>query len=129
MIFVDTSFWVALLNPRNTGHGEAQLLLERFADQALVTSNHIRGETWTFLRRRAGHRAAVAFLDAVERSPRLRVANIPPVLEDEALRWLRQHDERECDGRQERLVHCAVHTLGVSRSRKARDQHAHAGED
>jgi predicted nucleic acid-binding protein len=95
VIFVDTSFWVALLNPRNTGHGEAQLLLERFADQALVTSNHIRGETWTFLRRRAGHRAAVAFLDAVERSPRLRVANIPPVLEDEALRWLRQHDERE----------------------------------
>src|SRR4249919_2050772 len=29
----------------------------------LVTSNHVRGESWTFLRRRIGHADAVGFLD------------------------------------------------------------------
>jgi uncharacterized protein len=61
----------------------------------LVTSNHVRGETWTYLRRRAGHRHAVAFLDATERSPRVRVVTVPDELESQALRWLRRHDERE----------------------------------
>ena len=71
MIFVDTSFWVALRNRRDARHGEAAELLERHQAGPLVTTNHVRGETWTFLRRRAGHRSAVGFLDAVERSPRL----------------------------------------------------------
>jgi predicted nucleic acid-binding protein len=55
-----------------------------------------RGETWTYLRRRAGHRHAVAFLDAIERSPRVRVVTVPDELESQALGWLRRHDEREC---------------------------------
>jgi predicted nucleic acid-binding protein len=37
----------------------------------------------------------VSFLDMVERSPRLRILTVEPKLEKEALRWLRQHDERE----------------------------------
>jgi uncharacterized protein len=61
----------------------------------LVSSNHVRGEAWTYLRRRAGHRHAVAFLDAIERSPRVRVVTVPDELESQALRWLRRHDERE----------------------------------
>jgi predicted nucleic acid-binding protein len=95
LIFVDTSFWVALRNLRDTHHGGAKALLEANARRPLVTSNHVRGETWTFLRRRVGHRSAVDFLDAVERSPRLQVASVSVKLEDDALRWLRRHDERE----------------------------------
>lgn len=95
MIFVDTSFWVALRNRRDGRHAEAVELLRLHADRHLLTSNHVRGETWTFLRRRVGHGAAVDFIDAVERSPRLRVVTVTDELEQEALNWLRRHDERE----------------------------------
>ncbi len=95
MIFVDTSFWVAYRNRRDLHHADAVELLEHRARSALVTSNHVRGETWTFLRRKSGHRAAVEFLDALAASPRITVANIAPDQEQMALAWLRQHDERE----------------------------------
>jgi predicted nucleic acid-binding protein len=95
VIFVDTSFWVALRNRRDSNHTRAAGLLAAHADAALMTTNHVRGETWTYLRRRAGHRAAVDFLEVVERSPRIRVTQVGEDLEAEALRWLRRRDERE----------------------------------
>jgi predicted nucleic acid-binding protein len=95
VIFVDSSFWVALRLARHVRHEEARVLLTRYADASLVTSNHVRGETWTFLRRRVGHDAAVDFLDAVARSPRLQLVFAGEVLEAAALKWLRRRDERE----------------------------------
>ncbi len=95
MIFVDTSFWVALRNRRNSHHGVAVDLLRKHADGALLTSNQVRGETWTYLRRRVGHAAAVEFLDSLEHSPRIRVSPVERVHEESALGWLRRHDERE----------------------------------
>jgi predicted nucleic acid-binding protein len=95
VIFVDSSFWIALRMRRDDRHEAAVALAEATAAEALATSNHVRGETWTFLRRRDGHRSAVAFLDLVERSPRIRVHHVTDDLELEALRWLRRHDERE----------------------------------
>ena len=32
----------------------------------MLTTNHVVGETWTFLRRRAGHAYGTAFLDRIE---------------------------------------------------------------
>lgn len=61
----------------------------------LVTSNHVRGETWTYLRRKLGHPAAVSFLDAVSQSHRIQVLDVEAPQEAEALQWLRQHDEPE----------------------------------
>jgi predicted nucleic acid-binding protein len=95
MIFVDTSFWVAARNRRDPHHGEAAALLRAHGDRNLVTSNQIRGETWTYLRRRAGHPAATSFLDMLEHSPRVTVLWIDEDLETSALAWLRRHDERE----------------------------------
>lgn len=95
MIFVDTSFWVAFRNRADARHDEARELLSAHGQSGLVTSNHVRGETWTFLRRKAGHLAAVGFLDAVDTSPRLRVVVATNDQESEALGWLRRHDERE----------------------------------
>jgi uncharacterized protein len=95
VIFVDSSFWIALRLPRDDHHGEAAELLERYGDGGLVTSNHVRGETWTFLRRRAGHRSAVHFLELLEQTVRLQPVFVTEQLEDQALRWLRRHDERE----------------------------------
>ena len=95
MIFVDTSFWLALHNSRDSRHGDATTLLRRHAGRQLVTTNHVRGETWTFLRRRAGHGAAVLFLDVLERSPRVRFSQVSQQAEQRALEWLRRHEERE----------------------------------
>lgn len=94
MIFVDTSFWVAIRNARDGRHEEAQAILRRVEDAHLVTSNHVVGETWTFLRSRVGHRSGVACLEALSRSARLRIMHVPEALEQAALGWLRRHDER-----------------------------------
>ena len=80
---------------RDGRHAAATALSSIHADERLATSNHVRGETWTLLRRRADLRIATAFLDRVERSPRVEVLFASRELEDDALRWLRQHDERE----------------------------------
>ncbi|MBA3778868.1 MAG: PIN domain-containing protein [Chloroflexi bacterium] len=95
MIFVDTSFWVALASSRDDRHDDARTLLQRFGGERLATSNHVRGETWTFISRRHGHAAAVALLERLEVSQRLRVLFTGQELEEEALRWLRRHDERQ----------------------------------
>ena len=81
--------------PRDPYHERARLLFESFGGAPLMTSNHVRGETWTFLLRRARHEAGVRFLDALERTERVGVHFVDELLEREALDWLRRHDERE----------------------------------
>jgi predicted nucleic acid-binding protein len=49
---------------------------------------------WTFVRRRAGHRAAVSVADSIESTARLTVLTIERDDEREAWAWLRRHDER-----------------------------------
>jgi uncharacterized protein len=95
LIFVDTSFWVAARMRRDAHHDEALRLLTRERGERLVTSNHVRGETWTFLRRRSGHASAVAFLEMLAATRRVDVVLVEQDVENRALRWLRQHDERE----------------------------------
>lgn len=95
MIFVDSSFWIGLANERDARHPEATALLGSVGTSQLVTSNHVLGESWTWIRRRAGHRDAVRFVDGVAASPRLRVAHVDDELEGRAWAWLRRHDERE----------------------------------
>ena len=50
-----------------------------------MTSTQVRGETWTYPRRRMRHSAAVGFLDLIERSPRVEVAFVSKELQDEAI--------------------------------------------
>jgi predicted nucleic acid-binding protein len=90
--FVDTSYWVALRLRRDANHGVAVSLWT--PGQALLTTNHVVGETWTFLRRRDGHGSAVAFLDAVESADWLTVVHVNEAIEREARAWLRRHHER-----------------------------------
>jgi predicted nucleic acid-binding protein len=95
LIFVDTSFWVGLINRRDARHEQATRLLAAHADDRLVTTNQVRGETWTFLRRRAGHGAAVRFLDALAASPRVEVLRVSETAEADAEQWLRRRHDRE----------------------------------
>ena len=95
MIFVDSSFWIALHLERDEHHRAARRVLRAVGDRRLATSNHVRGETWTFLRRHTWHELAVAFLDRLGRTQRLELVFVDEQREAEALEWLRRHDERE----------------------------------
>lgn len=53
------------------------------------------GETWTIIRRRSGHRAAIGFVDRLDLLPHVEIAHVGAALEDDAWAWLRRHDERE----------------------------------
>jgi predicted nucleic acid-binding protein len=92
--FADTSFWVALTNRRDDRHPHALALWLAHAERGVLTTNHVLGETWTVLRRRAGHAVAVAFLDSLDRGHRAAVLRVTAELEGDALTWLRRHDER-----------------------------------
>ncbi len=92
--FVDTSFWVALRGFREQHHDPARELWGRYRS-SVVTTNHVLGETWTFLRRREGHEKARDFLDRISGIPGLSVHHVEPDAEAGAWRWLRRRGERE----------------------------------
>lgn len=94
MKFADSSFWVALQYARDEHHHEARALWEQ-QSRAVVTSNHVAGETWTFLRRRTGHREALRFIRGVGASEGVTMYHVDESLERDAWRWLERHDERE----------------------------------
>jgi uncharacterized protein len=96
VIFIDSSFLIAAFIKRDENHAAASALYQAVVNRRVVTTNHVRGETWTWLRSRSRHENAVAFLDNVEiAESHVEIARVSEELEDEALRWLRQHDERE----------------------------------
>lgn len=94
MIFVDSSYWIAHELPRDSRHDEARRLEARHGRRPLVTSGDVVAESWTFLRRRAGHAPTMAWLDRVLTAPGVTIARIDEELEAEAWAWLRVHDER-----------------------------------
>ncbi len=121
MIFVDTSFWVAARLSRDDHHTDALALLEHVSEQRLVTSNHVQGETWTFLGRRDGHATAVAFLDMLARTSWVDVLRASEDHETEALSWLRRHNERK-------YSFVDATSFAVMRSLKIRDALAFDGD-
>jgi predicted nucleic acid-binding protein len=94
VIFVDSSFWIAEALPRDAHHSVAGGLAQRYSGGRLATTNLVVGETWTFVRRRAGHRRAVRWLDVLLGASRIVVMHVDETLEDDAWAWLRVHDER-----------------------------------
>jgi len=71
-VFVDTSAFIAHLVESDPGHEEAWLVFDelRGARRPFFTSTDVLDEVVTFLRRRAGHGAAVAAGEAI-RNPAL----------------------------------------------------------
>jgi uncharacterized protein len=94
VIFVASSFWIGFVDRLETRHLDAVALTEAYSNAGLVTTNHVVGETWTFLRARHGHRVALRFLDLSENTDRLEVVFTSKGLESDAKRWLHLHDER-----------------------------------
>jgi predicted nucleic acid-binding protein len=97
MKFADTGWWVAWSLPGDAHHDDALALAASLGREQVLTTNHVVGETWTFLVRRAGHRVGVGFLGAVEQlrdDKRLVVHRVDDEQEQAAWQWLRRHDER-----------------------------------
>lgn len=94
MTFVDSSFWIAHELSRDRHHSEARSLERQHGRGRLVTSTAVVAETWTYLRRRAGHPPTMAWLDRVLAATDVGVERIDEDLEAEAWAWLRVHDER-----------------------------------
>jgi predicted nucleic acid-binding protein len=94
MRFADTTFWFGLQERRDARHEPARAIVQRGVGR-VVTTNHVIGETWTLLRRRSGHAAAVGFLDRMQALTGVQVVHIDEETEAEAWRWLRARDERE----------------------------------
>lgn len=94
MRFADTSFWFGLQERRDQRHEQARALVQRGMGR-VVTTNHVLGETWTLLRRRSGHAAAVGFLDRLQALPDVQIVHVDEATEAAAWRWLRARGERE----------------------------------
>jgi predicted nucleic acid-binding protein len=92
--FVDTSFWVALLSAHDRNHATACELAESGLGP-LLTSNHVVGETWTFVCRRHGHASAGAAIRALRDVPGLTIVHVEELVEEDAWRWLSRHTD--CD--------------------------------
>jgi len=94
LIFVDTSFWVAVSMRADGRHDEAVALLDSTARRPLVTSSHVLGETWTFVRSRESHAGAVALMRKIRAAARLSVVFVDEEFEESAWEWLERRDER-----------------------------------
>lgn len=95
-IFVDSSAWYAATTDEDQRHQVAASTLAAVLAEgiALATSNHVVGETYTLLRARQGHRAAVAFLDLIASSGRLVRLFTQEEVEAEAYALLRQYADQ-----------------------------------
>ena len=90
---MDTSFWVALQVPRDRRHTQAVDIWKSHGGP-LRTSNLVMGETWTWLRRRAGHGPALRFVTSVHQSQRVSVAVVNEAIDEQAWLWLSRHGAR-----------------------------------
>lgn len=99
MKFADTSWWVAWVLPDDAHHLEALEVLALIGSgEQVLTTNLVLGETWTFLRRKDGHRTAIGFLDRVtvlESARKLALHAVSGEQESRAWAWLRRRGERE----------------------------------
>lgn len=95
MVFVDTSFLVAALNPADD-HFEAAVSLAPVLETARpLTTNHVVGESWTLVGRRYGRHIAVRLLRSLRDNARYTIVHVDSDAEERAFDWLLRHDERE----------------------------------
>jgi uncharacterized protein len=92
LIFVDSSFWIGFTDRADARHADCLDLMAR-RTRPLATSNHVVGETWTFLRKRRDHDVATRFLDLIDEAD-VEVVFTSREVESAAWIWLRRHDER-----------------------------------
>jgi predicted nucleic acid-binding protein len=95
-VFMDSAGFLALWDAADEFHGAALRLQERLArsHRRFVTTEYVADETVTLLLVRHSRRAAVDFLDTVERSEALRLEWIDPARFHAAADWFRKHEDK-----------------------------------
>lgn len=71
MVFVDTSAWIALTSKSDQYHDDAVSFYGKQPGLKLVVSNLVLGETYTWLRYKAGYDQAASFLAAIAKKAEL----------------------------------------------------------
>lgn len=86
-IFVDTSFFKAVFDPKDDFHKQAAVVWEKLSGEnsILITSNYILDEAFTLLKMRCGKVAVSKFRDDIAQSDRFRL--IRALTSDEANAW------------------------------------------
>ncbi len=95
-MFVDTSAWYALVNPRATEHAIATRTFRRIAaeQRRLMTTNHVVAECYTLTLRRLGFPMAQALLQRFRTSRSLERIFVESVWEDAAEDLLARFDDQ-----------------------------------
>lgn len=94
--FVDTSFWIALLDRRDPAHSQVTAFWQEMAKQPvrLTTSDYILDEAYTFLRRHVDLQAAIDLHDVVQASRLIEVAEVrAPIRTDAWATFVKYNDK------------------------------------
>jgi predicted nucleic acid-binding protein len=96
-VFVDTSAFIALLDPRDDCHDQAVHIEQALSSQAtrLVTTNFVLDETYTGLRGKIQHSAILRFRDSVRQSRRLSAVYITEALEGQAWEIFARYEDKD----------------------------------
>ena len=96
-IFVDTSAWIAIINPRDKYHLAAKEFYSDVLTQKrhLLISNLIVSETYTNLIWKLGHHKAISFLNIIEQSSSVQCIWSSQELEVQARDILRRYDDQD----------------------------------
>jgi predicted nucleic acid-binding protein len=99
VIFVDTSFFVALLDPRDENHTRAVGALEGFENRRLndllLTTNNVVLETITVARYEAGHALAVRVGELLYGEKLARLHRTSADEEGAAFAYLKKYEDKE----------------------------------
>lgn len=99
MIFVDTSFFAALLLPKDANHRRAVQAVEDLGQvrlsAILLTTNNVILETITVARYEGNHKTAVRAAELLYSGTMARVYRTTAEDEAEAVAYLRRHDDKE----------------------------------
>ena len=96
-VFVDTSAWIAIINPRDKYHLAATKFYSDVLTKKrrLLISNLIVAETYTNLLWKLGHHKAIFFLDIIEQSPSVHCIWSDQTMEAQARDILRRYDDQD----------------------------------
>ena len=95
-IFMDSAGFLALWDAGDEHHASARRPRERIRQRRrFLTTEYVADETITLLLVRHSRRAALDFLETVERSEALRLEWIDPARFHAAASWFRKHADKE----------------------------------
>jgi predicted nucleic acid-binding protein len=99
VIFVDTSFFAALLLPKDANHRRAAQAVEELGQvwlsDILLTTNNVILETITVARYEGNHKTAVRAAELLYGGTMARLYRTTAEDEAEAITYLRRHDDKE----------------------------------